>query len=458
MNFSMIVYIILAILFCTGQILKAPNKWLVGSVYLWIFSIPVLGNPDYTITIPIAGFDIQPSRLLFFLLVIIFILLLLKSWANRKNTNHRAIQKFQNYELWMLIYLWIIICAMLINLDRLDGRIILVNIIKLATFFLLYFSARLFLQDKDYLIIVQGVAVFAVVSSLVAVYQFFIDPEFFRIGVSRIAFGSFVRANGFLDSEYNQGALLALTFILAIPILQNKFLKLLVWILMPIGAFLTMHRMSWLVIFIPYVYYLIKSLRFPRIIFGSIFFGLILAALIFVNTSWQRKIYGTFIDNLFHERVTKNTLAIRDSYNQYAIYLVSKYPIGIGDYSASVYKQEAYRLSLDFTDNEPLIVHNGYLSAAVQFGVVGMAAYVIFLIESFYYHFRKKNWYMDKWPVTWLVIFTIILYNLTQDFSFLGSTPTLIFGLFLGASLRSESQQVSISSNSPLTLEPVSQA
>jgi hypothetical protein len=118
--------------------------------------------------------------------------------------------------------------------------------------------------------------------------------------------------------------------------------------------------------------------------------------------------------------------------NAFAISVIDKYPLGIGRYSTEIYNIEAYNKAIQFREGGALKIHNGFLAAGVNYGFLGLISFTLFHFSTIYYWLRyksKSNW---LWYVPVLSSLTVILFNLTQDFSFLGGQLGLILALILG--------------------------
>ena len=77
-------------------------------------------------------------------------------------------------------------------------------------------------------------------------------------------------------------------------------------------------------------------------------------------------------------------------------------------------------------DNVPYVVHNGFLSAGVKYGFLGIFFFFGFL-TSIIFHFYKLCYKDTKsWSVPLLIFGIFYILNLTQDLSFAPENQILI--------------------------------
>jgi hypothetical protein len=410
---------------------KAENKWFLFAILFWLYSLPILGNTNYMISVPFLGIDLQPSRVLFLFLsgVVLFYLIRLK--LTGKSILDSKLHQLQAYEIWMIAYVGFAVLSLMINMNELGLRVLIVQTIKLSTFLLLYFFARECLTFHDFYILVKAFVFFGLLSTVVGIYQFFVDPYFFRIGSIYPAFGSYFRSNGFLSAEYDQGIFLIMIFIIGMTTLREKWIRVLMVILIPFGVFLTMHRASWIIFSIIFGIILLKEMHKQYLLLFSSCIGVLLLLLV-MNIPLAKGSSGSFLDQLVKERVTADTVGIRLDYNRFAMEIIRKFPFGIGEYVSNQYIQEAYTRSMGFSSGRPLVIHNGFLSAGVKNGLLGLVLFSLFLFTSILSYFKYflldgKYWYS---PLMIMLIFVLI--NLSNDFSFLGTEIYLMVATIIG--------------------------
>lgn len=412
---------------------QANNKWLFGSMFFLIYSTPILGNPRYTISIPSTGFDLQPGRIIFLFLTMMLAFFIFRLKARRKSVLDFEFRKIKTFEVWMIAYIGIVILVLGLNIDSLGAKTVLVSWIKWITFLLVYFFTRECVTPQDFMLLTKAILVFAIFSALVGAYQFLFDPYFFRIGVARIAFIGYVRGNGFFFSEYDQGIFLVFAAIVAVTTLRNKWQSGLIIIIVSLGVFFTMHRTSWAALIIILGILLVFSVQNKlAMLFVGAMLGLLIA-FAFLNIPWERYYSGSFFDQLIRNRVEDDTLGVRMRYNRFALEMLEKYPLGIGDYGSKLYRKEAYKQALDEINGNTLIIHNGFLSAGVQYGIAGMLIYILFLVSTLIHALQREQTEKNIKLMIALVVITVCIYNMTQDFSSLGNQIGIFLGLLLGS-------------------------
>ena len=392
-------------------------------------------HPEFLISIDYLGFDLQPNRIIFLILVPVLYLSIVApkhALRSQQKLNHLGLHGFEK---WLLILVISALFSLIINSQQVGYRQTLVNITQIFTYLLVYFSSKRFINRNDFIILSKVIVGFAALSSIVGIIQFFVDPGFFRIGTSLRAFSSFTRSNGFFSSEYNQGLFLTLSMIIALGILKNKFLKFLLLGILSIGVFLTMHRLSWAVFVLIAGVILILSINGSTLKIGlSLLVGAVVFSLIIFLP--QSKILSqSGVERLLAERITVDNITIRLVLNEFAIDLIKKYPQGIGDIWTPLYNQEAaiFRKPIPFLGYGALSIHNGFLSAGVRYGVFGLLAFAIFYLNALFFFIRNKINREIMFFIPILCISAMLLFNTTQDYSFLGSQLNIFFALLLGS-------------------------
>ena len=431
------------VMYCLGSLAlifwlvsKSENKWFAAFILFWLYSPPILANPRYTISISFAGFDLQSDRILFLLLLFTLFLFMLQAKILGKSILDFPIARFRLFELWMVIYIVIAVLILMLNLSELGTRTVIVGTIKLFTFLLVYFFARECVSPQDFRLLAVAVVTFAILSSLVGIYQFFRDPSFFQNGVSREAFGTYIRGIGFFESEYEQGIILTWALIIGVAVIRNFWIRTLIVTIIPLGVLFTMHRASWIILLVALGAIMLQRLRKNYFWISLSALGAILVLFGALNMSWKGYYSGSFLSQMVGSRVQENTWGVRLAYDQFALEMLVEYPLGIGDYSSSIYNKAVHKRSLDFMyGGDALIVHNGPLSAGVKYGIAGSIAFMLFLFTALYYFTRKGMSSGIIGPMAGLITLTLILINITQDFSFLGNQVGTFLGLFLGISL-----------------------
>lgn len=410
------------------------NKAFMLLMLLWLLLYPIMVHPDYMINLDFLGFDLQPNRILFLILTPVLFLSAVTSKHNKWSERKRNNIGLHWFEKWLILFVIVAIIASIINVQHVGSRQIIANITQMATFLLVYFSAKRFISRDDFLLLSRVIIVFAILSSVIGIYQFFVDPQFFRIGKSLGAFGSFTRANGFFSSEYIQGTFLTIAFLICMSTISNKLLKLLILGLISFGVLLTMHRLSWAVfIFMVMVIWVLSikgsTLKIAIILLMGTALMITILLIPITGVLSQRG-----MERFLEERVLVDTLTGRLILNEFALDLIIRYPEGIGDIWTDLYNQEALKFPkhIPFLEYGALSIHNGFLSAGVKYGVIGLLTFTTFYISAIIFFIRNKINQNIMWYLPILCILTFFLFNTTQDYSFLGSQINIFWALLLG--------------------------
>jgi O-Antigen ligase len=439
MPIAYIIYIPIILVISTILLVKAKNKALVGLFLFWLFGSPIFLNPSYVISLNFFGIDIQPNRFLFIILTpLLYISILTPNYRITKEVLPK-LNRIKLFEVFLIGFVLVVAFAMFINLSTIGSRLVISDITNTITFIVVYYFSKKFIKD-DFAYIQIAFLSFAALSALVSTYQFFIDPEFFRLGRSYQAFSTYTRSNGLFTSEYDQGLFLNLAIIVATSMNLKRWIKLSFVGIMCLGIFLTMHRLSWVAMIVTlglvWLFYLRKSLVTYLLV------PLVSAVIIYAAFSvpWSQMAIGKFGYNLVTDRILADTLSIRFSQYKFSFYMMREYPLGIGGYFTSFYNQEAVSQGIPLyhpagsSSNvmQAYIVHNGILSSGVKYGITGLVLFAFFIfssILSFGVNSIKKgkNWY----PLLMIMV-TFFIYNLTNDFSFLGAPINVALAWLLG--------------------------
>ena len=456
-----LLYSIFSLFFLTIVLFKAENKFLMGVLTFWLFGYPILINPNFIIRIKVANFDLQPNRLVLIPLILIFF----STWTIKSGTKHQVNKNIKeekkpiSYEIWLALYIIASLIAFIINYNKIGIRSLLSLSQNIIVFSLIYFLIRWLISGKDYDLLLRSIILFAAISAFVGLVQFFINPEFFHIGVFREAFSRYIRANGLFTAEYDQGFFQAAALLIVFQINRNKLLGFTFMLLSGAAVFTTMHRISWFawvvaLVIIGYSKFMIGK-RDPTIIFLGLLTA-IMISLIGFNMLESSK----FVNSLM-VRLNQNTLVVRMDLNKFALNVIQKNPFGIGNYYTSYYNQLAFAAGMPFEYEEnitfpvALIVHNGFLTAGVLYGVIGLVTFSLFTFSNIYYYLIRfikdsKNFLL---PFGLSIVF--LLFNITQNFSNLGTEMGIIFGLLLGGfaffPLHSENENLNSSNETHLS-------
>lgn len=424
-----LIYSSLSIIIISLLINKANNKLFLGVILVWLYFYTVFDRPEYKINLSFIGIDLQPNRLLFLVLAPVFFFYLIKKvYIERFPTKSSRLYSF---EYLLILYIAVCILISLVNIRSIGFR----ETVAAVTFFLcsllVYWASNRYFSPNDVDRLVIASIILGVITSLVGLYQFFVDSSFFRYGATRNAFSIFIRANGIFSSEYDQSFFIIIAFVLAYFYIKNIIARYAILTIFTLAVFVSMHRLSWIILLANIVFVFFFRFNIQKLLLWIT--AIIIVAIIIINVPISEITGSEFINDMFYERITSDTLTGRFLYYDFSINLIKQYPFGIGSYYTDLYSQHAYSSRLPTLRNQPLVVHNGYLGAAVKYGIPAFILYVCFLATSLLHFFKVSKSTKNKMSYFHLLlIITFCLYNITQDFSFLGSQMGVLLMLLLG--------------------------
>lgn len=428
-------YMLLALICCFVLIRHADNRYFVGLCTIWLFFAPILNNPNFTITIPYFGFNLVSSRLLFFgMLPLVAIYLIYRIRV--------PFERFQRLDLLLAFYFVTLVGVQFINFQKIGLNTFLINVVAALTFLFIYYLAKQYISEKDFKVLKQALLLFVILSAIVGIIQFTIDPLFLKYGTTRQAFGDLVRANGLTDSETTQGSMMIIALLIAIDLYKNRLFKFGFFCLFAVAAFFTMLRLAWGVFIIITVGILIYQLRrHIRILILSSAFICLIGIAIFVN--FENGINFAIRNSGFGSRLIQDSLSARATYYVHVPDIALANPLGIADYSNSVYSRWVINSGI-FVGNGPiLVIHDGFLATVVKFGAIGLISFLAFygFVIGYSLNLYKTN------PKTGLFLLllcvTYLGFNATNDFSFsAGQNLPIILNLFLGSVISIGTKQI----------------
>ncbi len=439
------IYLIIIIPLVLALTTKADNRPLVAIFLLWLMAYPVLVQEEI---MPHVGgyFDLQPTRMMLLVVLPALVLNRLVPEALRK----RSFAPLSSFEKFLVAYVAASIFAIAINYESLGIKQVVSGVEKQLAFGVFYFSARDYLSRDDYRVIERGIIVLGIFSALVAIIQFDYDPYFFRVGGSfRSAFANVGRSTGAFGEEYEHAMYLTFATI-AVGLWQNGR-PLWHWIglatLFGISVVVTFQRMPWAGFLLAIVGVLIIR-KWEDSVWrnvGIVMTGLGLALVIWMP--WSEIVSYYLPQKFVTGRLMADTLSDRIAFNEFAVWLMPKYPLGLGETIGSpIYNQEFYNYGLDLRSGGiGYTIHNGFLSAAVRFGIAGGLAFGGMLFSFLVVSARRAVTSNLETFILPLLAAVLILYNLTEDFA--ATTGQIILlggwlmGCFVGHTLYQERRQ-----------------
>ena len=423
-----VLYSLISLILLLVSIRQARSKFAVGLVGFWLLSQPILYRPEFMISTPL-GFDLQPTRLVFLLIMALFVYHardLFRGFFNRAG-------QLLFFEKMLICFLLVAIMSLAIS--SLSVRIILVQATNLLAFPSFYLLAKRYITGhQDTYILFKIFIYFSLLSVAAALVQFFFNPEFFRVSSQRLAYGEIYRANGFFPGEYEQGIFLSCMAAVAFYSVRNWFLRVFLLTTFTLGVFVTMHRGSWIIFAVVIIYLSIlassdlkKSQK--RVVFLFSIFGV---AFMLLAAAFMHKSPIDISSDFVQDRFLTDTFSIRFNLLDFGMYVIRHNPLGVGDYQAEEYWQLYYQYGLRYHMGAPLVIHNGYLAAAAKYGIIGGAFFMLFLMGSLRYYWRRGAWKLSWSAVQFASWVAFALMNMSQEYSMLGIPSVIFLALLAG--------------------------
>lgn len=434
-----VIYMLFALLAISYVLYIATNKPIIGLFAFWMFTYPIFANPKYEITISVINFVLLPNRIVLFPLLLYVFHALVRNI--RRSNLSGSVDEIKShslfYEKWMVLFLIAVITSEIINIGTIGFRTMLQTITDPLVFLLFYFSIKWSITRDDFHLLARLFLFFAFISALVGIVQFLIDPSFLRFGVYRIAFGQYIRSNGLFSAEYDQGFFQISCLFIGFIYFQKRLWHFLIVVMTGSAVFFTMHRLSWVtwgVALMIIGYYQLNTGKYNPVRL-AIAILTIMVVIVFATTRIPDNTFLYALNGL-GARVNADTLTVRTDYYGFALFVIQTHPFGIGSYLTPYYNQLAFSqgMPFDYEDyNNPIayVVHNGFLSSGVQYGVIGLTAFWMFTLGNFLFYLTKYFRDSNRFLLPFGMSFIFVMYNLTQDFSNFGFHIMVIYGVLL---------------------------
>ena len=420
------IYFIFAAIVALFLIIKSDSKYKIELFFLSFFLIT--GNLNELLTIKIPGFsffEIQPERFLF-LMLLFFIFR--KSLLSRKKLRLTFDRKVPWFEVALFVYVLMLTASQIVNSTEIGMENAIKTILEALAFLVIMVGLKLMANKPSYDLIGKSIIIGAVISSLVSLVQLSIDPYFLRIGDARVAFGDVLRSNGLFTAEYSNSYYLIIAIAWTLTTIKKNWLKISLIFLFTLGVLSTFHRMSWIILALVSVIYLvyIYKLAFEKILLiGLSCLALFLSLSIFY--------YQDFMNStLVQERLTEPVDG-RKGYYTIVLDNVDKKPFfGFGGYNNEVYYVNMLRItsSRDRATGVTGGFHSTYFSVLFLYGIPAFVCFVFFVLFSVFYYAKSgmENLYF---VIPFLVSIIYLIGSLTNTFLFL-SYLSVLFAIHIG--------------------------
>jgi len=277
--------------------------------------------------------------------------------------------------------------------------------------------------------------VVAIITSLVAIAQFFINPNFLRIGALRGAFAGRYRSNGVFSTEYINSYFLTIATMGVLVWVRSKIKRKILIPLFLIGIFLSFHRMSWIVTIITFIIYYVM-LKKQKVWKFAIFAGVLFFSLYVAINDLFPIMNEVENSSLYKSRISADTMT--DRFGQYRMVLerIDKIFLwGVGSTKSSIYYHGMMSIGMgkEWALGESGGIHNGYLEILFFYGLPLVLIFCVMLI-SILKVFRRlfyESGLFFLFPLLFAVMYCLM--NLTNAFSLIGYFG-FIFGMIFGGS------------------------
>lgn len=421
---------------------NSTHKFITFIIAYWILAGSVLNTEYFIIDIKRLPFDLQPSRIIFILFTIYLILV----WIEK--INHRRINiqnpKFEKY-LYLFI-LFTIIVDVIHTSNILIIKDVIVNSTHILTFLVIYLVLKRTVDRKMINVFVKSLLIVCTFSSLIGIYQFLVDPLFFRLGSERVAFSGLLRSNGIFRAEYIQGYFLIPGIFLALFTVRQKLLKYTLIGLFLFAIIFTFHRTIWSITILLLTFYFIEVKRkkvWQIVTLGSILIGFIfLFSSIFLPEINDIKEFPFVKERLFADTVTGRIALYNFALNE----IPDHWLFGIGSVKSNVYYWGILSAggSKRVAFGEAGGIHNRYIGLAYLKGLPVAIMFILFLALSFYYFWRLSKIISIFFFIFLFEVTKYIIANLTNGIG-LGSNLGLLLSIFLGIGVAAHQKKIDVS-------------
>ena len=420
------IYFVLAAIIAFYLIINSDSRYKFELFFLSFYLLT--GRLNELLSIKIPGFDlfeIQPHRFLFLLLLFFIIRKTLLSRERLHLTLNRKIPWFQvalfSYVIW-------VITSVLVNFSEIGTAEALKKMFDAVAFLVIMIALQLMADKPSYDLIGKSIIIGAVVSSIVSLVQFSIEPYFLRIGEDRPAFDNIVRSNGIFDNEYFNAYYLIVAIAWTLTTVKNDLMRISMVTLFSLGVLSSFQRMSWIILVLVLITYLVnvKKIAIEKLLVASLS---CIAVLLSLSIFYYQDIMNS---TLVKERLSEGVEG-RQGYYGLVLDNIGEKPIfGYGGLNNEVYKTNILRITRD-RERGTLVtgdLHSGYFSALFYYGIPAFICFTLFVIMSVFYYSRSfsNNLYF---VIPFLVGIIYMIGNLTNTFLFL-KYLSILYAIHIG--------------------------
>lgn len=430
MNGLLVAYVIITFLLTVYLTLtsKTNHKFVTFIIVYWVFAAPVLNTEYFIIDTSALPFDLQPNRLI----LIFFSIYLFTTWAI-EHKNKRTTTENPKFERILFLYIFLsIVVYMIHTINILTLKDSIVNVTHIFTFLVIYLVLKSRADQEMIKVFGKSLLIVCIVSSLIGIYQFSVDPLFFRFGSQRTAFAGFFRANGIYSSDHIQGYFLTSGIVLALFVFRRKLVKFALISLFLLGIILCFHRMSYIITIMLFsLYFGLKGKRIWLIVTGNVALAILLFRLFPMLGANLGEIESSAV---VQERLLVDTMTDRAKFARIVLDNISQsWLIGFGGTKSEVYYRGMVRAGLDeeWATGQRGGIHNLYLHVMFFEGIPAAILFSLFLISAVWYFWKSKKLKHMFYFIPLFEVTKYIVSNLTNT-NLMSANIGLVLAIYLG--------------------------
>lgn len=431
---------------------ETKYKFVTFVIVYWLLAGPTLNTELFIVNIESWYFDIQPARFIF----IVFTVYLIALWGTHRRKrireNGRDNEEIPNavgnpaFEKFLYIFLALYLLVNIIHTrDVLTMREIAASYTNLLVFPVIYLVLKKTADSGMIKTVFRALLIVCILSGIVGIYQFLVDPYFLRIGAEFLAFGTSLRANGIYRAEYLQGSFLLLGIIVALITIHSKIGKVFLIPLFLIAIVLTFHRATWIITLLVFTLYLIKVKKMK--VWQLTIIGVFMIIFVYIVLDINPSILARFADNpIVIDRLTSDTMKDRMAlYNMVFHHIPQYFLFGVGSTESDIYFHGVLQAggSLEVALGERGGIHNLYFLMAFFHGTPTALIFTIFLISSFIYFWQKMSHEGKYYFIVTTILLIYIMQNLVNMF-YLYHDFGLLLAIFLGVSIAVHQRKINL--------------
>ncbi|WP_175609826.1 O-antigen ligase family protein [Zobellia uliginosa] len=328
----------------------------------------------------------------------------------------------------LVLYIILLTISIGVNIEDVGMGDALKTVLESFAFVIILFGLKLMADQPTYDLIGKSIVIGAIFNSIVAIIQFAYDPYFLRIGDERLAFGDVLRSNGLFTAEYYNSYFLIIAIVWVLTTIKKNIWKTGLVILFSIGVITSFMRMSWIILALVLVTYLIfiNKVALEKLLFAGLT-GL--AIVLSLSIFYYQDIMNS---SLVKERLA-DSVGGRKGYYTMVLDNIDKKPwLGFGGLKNEVYYVNLLRITQDRdrATAKTGSLHSGYFSSLFEYGIPAAVCFALFVILSAYYYSRSfhTNLYF---VIPFLASIIFMIGNLTNTFLFL-SYLSVLYAVHIG--------------------------